>query len=121
MIRSRIVEIDGALDEAQTKEPDIEIEVSLRIARDRGDVMESWDFGVHEDDLRLNNPRTFWVKSDNGDARQHNRKDENDECVSLNGVSVCVGAIAYRAGIFRNDCTTNTKRLKYKQITAPIT
>src|SRR6267378_5281651 len=35
-------------------------------------------------------------------------------CVSLNGDSVWVGASACRAGIFSNDCTTSTKRLKYR-------
>src|SRR5437762_1432019 len=32
--------------------------------------------------------------------------------VSLNGGSVCVGAIACRAGTFSNNCTTNTNKLK---------
>jgi hypothetical protein len=30
-------------------------------------------------------------------------------CATRKGGSFCVGAIAFRAGIFRNDCTTATK------------
>src|SRR4030095_15827203 len=59
MIRSWIIEIHRALDETQTEKPDIKIEVPLRIAGDRSDVMESWDFAVHQgdDDVRSSNPR----------------------------------------------------------------
>jgi hypothetical protein len=55
MVRSRIIKIHRALHETQTKKPDIKIEVPLRIARDRSDVMKSRDFIVHQDDddLRL--------------------------------------------------------------------
>src|SRR5207249_4062606 len=49
MVRSRIVKIDGAFDETQTERPDIEIEIPLRIAGDRGNVMQSRNFGVHND------------------------------------------------------------------------
>ena len=40
------------------------------------------------------------------------KSDSTTSCVSLNGGSVCVGAIASSAGIFSNACTTATKRLK---------
>ena len=55
MVRSRIIKIHRALHETQTKKPDIKIEVPLRIARDRSDVMKSRDFAVHQDgdDVRL--------------------------------------------------------------------
>ena len=55
MVRSRIIKIHRALHETQTEKPDIKIEVPLRIARDRSDVMKSRDFTVHQDgdDLRL--------------------------------------------------------------------
>src|SRR5207253_8941270 len=82
MVRSRIIKIHRALHETQTEKSDIEIEVPLRVARDRSDVMQSRNFAVHQVTmtiLRLNNASTYRVKSDNGDARQHNRKDENDE------------------------------------------
>src|SRR5262249_7742113 len=49
MVRSRIVKIDGALDETQTEQPDIKIKVPLRIAGDRSDVMQSRNFAVHDD------------------------------------------------------------------------
>jgi len=39
MVRSRIVKIDGALDETQTEKRDVKIEVPLGIAGDRSDVM----------------------------------------------------------------------------------
>jgi hypothetical protein len=48
MVRSRVIKIHCALDETQTKKPDIKIKVPLRIARDRSDVMKSWDFDVHQ-------------------------------------------------------------------------
>jgi len=47
MVRSRIVEIDSTFDEPQPKQPNIKIEVPLRIARDRRDVMKSTDFVFH--------------------------------------------------------------------------
>ena len=55
MVRSRIIKIHRAFDETQTEKPDIKIEVPLRIARDRSDVMKSRDFTVHQadDDVRL--------------------------------------------------------------------
>jgi hypothetical protein len=49
MVRSRIVKIDGALDETQTEKPDVKIEVPLRIAGDRSDVMQSRNLTVHDD------------------------------------------------------------------------
>jgi hypothetical protein len=39
-----IVEVDGTLDEAQAEHPDVEVEVALRVAGDRGDVMDAEDF-----------------------------------------------------------------------------
>src|SRR5262249_16081735 len=39
MVRARIIKIHRALDETQTEKPDIKIEIPLRIARDRSDVM----------------------------------------------------------------------------------
>jgi hypothetical protein len=55
MVRSRIIKIHSALNETQTEKPDIKIEVPLRIACDRSDVMKSRDSIVHQDDddLRL--------------------------------------------------------------------
>jgi hypothetical protein len=47
MVRSRIVKIHCALDETQTEKPDIKIEVPLRIARDRCDVMKSTNLVFH--------------------------------------------------------------------------
>src|SRR5690606_12424513 len=41
----RVVEVHRALDEPQPEEPDVEIEVPLRIARDRGDVVDAEDLG----------------------------------------------------------------------------
>ena len=48
MVRSRIVKIDGTLHETQTEKPDIKIEIPLRIAGDRSDVMKSRNFAVHQ-------------------------------------------------------------------------
>ena len=41
MVAAWVVEIDGALDETQTQRLGIKIEIRLRIARDRGDVMDA--------------------------------------------------------------------------------
>jgi hypothetical protein len=60
MIGSRIVEIDGAFDETQTEKPDIKIEVPLRIAGDRSDVMKSTNLVVHQTGYRM--PPTFLGK-----------------------------------------------------------
>ena len=49
MVRSRIVKIDRALDETQTEKRHVKIEVPLRIAGDRSDVMQSGNFAVHDD------------------------------------------------------------------------
>jgi hypothetical protein len=58
MVRSRIIKIHRAFDETQAKNPDIKIEIPLRIARDRSDVMKSRDFTVHRGRaVRSNSPR----------------------------------------------------------------
>ena len=41
MVAARVVEIDGALYETQTQRLGVEIEIRLRVARDRGDVMDA--------------------------------------------------------------------------------
>src|SRR6266404_5109431 len=41
MVCLRIVEIHGALDEPEAEQPDVEVEVALGVARDRGDVMDA--------------------------------------------------------------------------------
>ena len=48
MITSGVIEIDGALDETQTKQSDIEIKIALWIAGDRGDVMQAANFVFHQ-------------------------------------------------------------------------
>ena len=48
MIRSRIIKVHRALNESQTEKPDIKVEVPLRIAGDRSDVMQSGNFAVHQ-------------------------------------------------------------------------
>src|SRR5215217_5045820 len=48
MVRSWIIKIHCAFDETQTEKPDIKIEIPLRIARDRSDVMKSRNFAVHQ-------------------------------------------------------------------------
>ena len=48
MIRPRIVKINCALDETQPKQRDIEIEIPLRITRDRGDVMKAGNLVFHQ-------------------------------------------------------------------------
>src|SRR5204863_10196798 len=47
MVRSWVVEIDSTFDEPQPKNPHIKIEVPLRIACDRSDVMKATDFVFH--------------------------------------------------------------------------
>jgi hypothetical protein len=49
MVRSRIIKIHRALDETQTENPDIKIEIPLRVARDCSDVVKSGDFTVHDE------------------------------------------------------------------------
>ena len=44
---SRIIKVDGELNEAQAEEADIKIEVSLRIAGDRSHMMKSGNFFRH--------------------------------------------------------------------------
>ena len=41
MVAARIVEIDGALYQAQTQRLGVEIEIRLRVSRDRGDMMDA--------------------------------------------------------------------------------
>jgi hypothetical protein len=50
MIRSRIIKIDGAFYETKTEKAHIEVQVPLRIAGDRSDVMKSRDFAIHQGD-----------------------------------------------------------------------
>ena len=68
MVRSGIVKIHCALHETQTENPDIKVEVPLRIAGDRSDVMESWDFVIHQGDgnVRSNSCRKVPVESGQG-------------------------------------------------------
>lgn len=47
MIRAGIIEIHGALDEAQSEHASVKIQIALWIAGDRGDVMKSGDFDFH--------------------------------------------------------------------------
>src|SRR5215471_3444944 len=47
MVRSRIIKIYRALNKTQTEKSDIKIEVPLRIAGDRSDVMKSRNFVIH--------------------------------------------------------------------------
>ena len=47
MVRSRIIEIDGTLNQTQTEKPDVKIEIPLRIAGDGCDVMKSTDLIAH--------------------------------------------------------------------------
>jgi hypothetical protein len=56
MIRSRIIEIDGAFHETKAEKPHIEVQISLRIAGNRSDVMKSGDFAIHQgdEDVRSN-------------------------------------------------------------------
>ena len=63
MIRSRIIKIDCAFYETKTEKSHIEIQISLRIAGDRSDVMKSRDFAIHQgdEDVRSNSPRRFGV------------------------------------------------------------
>ena len=57
MVRSRVVEIDSTFDEPQPEQPDIKIEVSLRITRDRSNVMKSANLVVHHTGYPM--PPTF--------------------------------------------------------------
>ncbi len=43
MVRLRIVEIHGALDQPEAEQPHVEVEVLLRVTRDCGDVMDAED------------------------------------------------------------------------------
>ena len=44
----RIIEVYGALDEPKAEHPHVEIEVALRVTRDRGDVMNAEDAGYDQ-------------------------------------------------------------------------
>src|SRR4029077_357143 len=59
MVRSRIVKIDGALDETQTEKRDVKIEIPLRIAGDRSDVMQSRNFAVDSHLSITSSPRSM--------------------------------------------------------------
>src|SRR5439155_11537031 len=48
MITARIIEIDRALDQTQPEQSDVEIQVTLRIAGNSGDVMKSGNFIIHD-------------------------------------------------------------------------
>src|SRR2546422_322051 len=43
MVGLRIVEIHGALHQPEAEQPHVEVEVLLRVTRDRGDVMDAED------------------------------------------------------------------------------
>src|SRR6266699_4878152 len=47
MISARIVEVDCALDQTQSKQSDVKIQIALRVTGDGGDVMKSGDFLFH--------------------------------------------------------------------------
>src|SRR5438105_3726442 len=48
MVSARIIEVDRALDEPQPKQPDIEVKVALRIARDGRDMMKAAHRNTHD-------------------------------------------------------------------------
>ena len=48
MIAPRIIEIDGAFYETKTEKSHIEIQISLRIAGDRSNVMKTMNFAFHK-------------------------------------------------------------------------
>ena len=49
MVATRVVKIDGALHQTQTQRLGVEIDIRLRVSRDRGDMMDAGaahgDFG----------------------------------------------------------------------------
>ncbi len=47
VISARIIEIDRALDQTQSKQSNVEIQIALRIAGDGGNVMKPGDFLIH--------------------------------------------------------------------------
>src|ERR1700744_2452901 len=51
VIGFRVVEVHGPLDEAQTQDLGIEVQVALRIGCDRGDVVQAYDRGSHAEFL----------------------------------------------------------------------
>src|SRR5262249_27523189 len=81
MIRSGIIKIDGALDETQAKQSDIEIEVPLGITRDRSDMMKPGNFAVHLDDdvFCLDSATRFRMKSDHSNDSEQDGSNEDDE------------------------------------------
>src|SRR5438132_10066733 len=85
MIRSRIVEINGAFDETQTQKSHIKIEVPLRIARDSGHMVKSANLVIHQTrsrSCRSSRAGPFGMESDCGDngkdneQRQHHKLSE---------------------------------------------
>ena len=47
VVSCRIVEVDGELDEPESDEAGIEIDIGLRLAGDGGDVMDAKNFFTH--------------------------------------------------------------------------
>src|SRR5260221_497144 len=43
MVGLRVIEVHGAFDEPETEQPHVEVEIALRVARDRGDVVDAED------------------------------------------------------------------------------
>jgi hypothetical protein len=43
VVRSRIIEVDGALDEVEPEHGDVEVDVGLRVAGESGDMVQSLD------------------------------------------------------------------------------
>ena len=117
MIASRIVKIHSAFNETQTEKSHVKIEVPLRIAGNRSNVMKSANFVFHQttmSDLVVQLVATRGSGWNRIAATIASRAETRRtmSCVSLNGGSVCVGASACNAGIFSNACTTNTNKLK---------
>ena len=74
-------------------------------ARSRGPVDETVDTGARR------NPFTAKIISTIKATR-------TSPCAIAKGGSFCVGAIAFKAGTFWNNCATRTKQLKYSAIMA---
>jgi hypothetical protein len=43
VVDGRVVLVDGLLDQAQAEPIDVEVDVRLRVARDRGDVVDAFE------------------------------------------------------------------------------
>jgi hypothetical protein len=43
VVDGRVVLVDGLLDEPQPEDPDVELDVRGRVARDRGDVVDAFE------------------------------------------------------------------------------